>query len=66
MVLFYAAALLGFNMWWGISNFVHGWGNPGGIRFLALHHGFTMVMLAGGLLGGFATRAGTRTTKAMR
>jgi hypothetical protein len=66
MVLFYAAALLGFNIWWGISNFVHGLGNPGGIRFLVLQHGFTMVMVAGALLGGFATRAGSRSTKALR
>lgn len=62
MVLFCATALLGFNIWWWISNQVKGWGEPGSIEFLrvrglVIYYGLTLVMVTGVLVGGFAMRS---------
>jgi cytochrome bd-type quinol oxidase subunit 2 len=54
MVLLYSTAVLGFHACWSLLNLVHGWGTPGNVRLLLLYHGFTAIMLAGALTGGFA------------
>jgi hypothetical protein len=57
MVLWVAAALGGFHVWWSLSQMIGGWGRPGGFRFLVVYNAGTMIMMAGVLAGGFALRA---------